>query len=381
MHITEELLRKRAEHNDGCLNTLREISLHQQNLTKIDTIHLFCRQLEILFLQCNAIRTIENLHHLKKLRYLNLAVNGLTSISNLDRCESLNKLDFTANFIDNVNSLLSLKSLYNLHNLYLTGNPICDAPNYRLFVISVLPQLKSLDGVQISNSERILAEKGAEGFLNAAEQWYSERVENGTAGKVPENWFESQEVVAKSREYEKQRAESSTNAASCSSYEEARLAEVPLERNGKIVQVNQPRVDFRMYEEHDGKECLCGTFIVANISISKFIATSLLSVDVQPLYFEVTIKGHLLRVVYSEEVVPSKAKVQRVTTTGALIIKVPKLCPGAVIHEQKKTNTVHTKITKIREEEEFLTEIFTTHPRVESTVESLDSEDELPPLE
>ena len=30
--ITQELLRKRAEHNDGILSTLEEISLHQENI-------------------------------------------------------------------------------------------------------------------------------------------------------------------------------------------------------------------------------------------------------------------------------------------------------------------------------------------------------------
>ena len=34
--ITEELVRKRAEHNDGCLPDLEEISLHQQEIEKIE---------------------------------------------------------------------------------------------------------------------------------------------------------------------------------------------------------------------------------------------------------------------------------------------------------------------------------------------------------
>ena len=34
--ITQELLRKRAEHNDGILSTLEEISLHQENIERIE---------------------------------------------------------------------------------------------------------------------------------------------------------------------------------------------------------------------------------------------------------------------------------------------------------------------------------------------------------
>lgn len=36
VQITEKLLRGRAEHNDCCLSTLVEVSLHQQNLEGIN---------------------------------------------------------------------------------------------------------------------------------------------------------------------------------------------------------------------------------------------------------------------------------------------------------------------------------------------------------
>jgi len=40
---------------------------------------------------------------------------------------------------------------------YLTGNPCTDFKGYRKYVIATLPQLKSLDGLEIERSERILA--------------------------------------------------------------------------------------------------------------------------------------------------------------------------------------------------------------------------------
>lgn len=40
---------------------------------------------------------------------------------------------------------------------YLTGNPCTDFEGYRDFVVATLPQLKWLDGKEISKSERILA--------------------------------------------------------------------------------------------------------------------------------------------------------------------------------------------------------------------------------
>ena len=56
---------QRAEHNDGCLATLQEISLHQLNIEKIDLLGHACRGLKILYLQNNLISKLENLHHLK----------------------------------------------------------------------------------------------------------------------------------------------------------------------------------------------------------------------------------------------------------------------------------------------------------------------------
>lgn len=65
-HITRELLRRRAEHNEGLISTLEEISLHQEELEQInETLGLYCRKIKILYLQNNIIPKIENLVHLK----------------------------------------------------------------------------------------------------------------------------------------------------------------------------------------------------------------------------------------------------------------------------------------------------------------------------
>jgi protein TilB len=87
--ITEELLRKRAEHNEGILSTLEEVSLHQFDIEKIENLELYCRHLKILFLQNNIIEKIENLEKLKELEYVNLAVNNISMIENLEQCEYL----------------------------------------------------------------------------------------------------------------------------------------------------------------------------------------------------------------------------------------------------------------------------------------------------
>ncbi len=126
VRITEELIRKRAEHNEGELFSLEEVSLHQQNIERIEYIDKRCRELKILYLQSNLIPKIENVSRLKKLEYLNLALNNIERIENLEGCEFLKKLDLTVNFIGELTSVANLCENYHLTELYLTGNPCTD---------------------------------------------------------------------------------------------------------------------------------------------------------------------------------------------------------------------------------------------------------------
>ena len=87
--ITEELIRKRSEHNEGVISTLEEISLHQFEIEKIENLDKYCRHLKILFLQNNIIEKLENLEKLKELEYLNIGINNIKIIEGLEQCESL----------------------------------------------------------------------------------------------------------------------------------------------------------------------------------------------------------------------------------------------------------------------------------------------------
>ena len=157
--ITEDLIRKRAEHNEMLLSTLEEVSLHQQEIEKIEHIDKWCRELKILYLQSNLIPKIENLSHLKKLEYVNLALNNIEEIEGLEKCECLKKLDLTVNFIGKISSVKTLTNNVFLEEMYLTGNPCAQFEGYRDYVIASLPQLKFLDGTAIEKSERITAQQ------------------------------------------------------------------------------------------------------------------------------------------------------------------------------------------------------------------------------
>ena len=160
VEITRELLRKRAEHNESMLTNLEEISLHQQNIKRIENLDVYCRHLKILYMQNNLIEKMEGLTKLKELEYLNLAVNSCPRIEGIKRCESLNKLDMTLNFVDIENLKESCEALEwcpFMTELYLSGNPCTDWPGYREYVIAKVETLMKLDGEEIEKSHRLAA--------------------------------------------------------------------------------------------------------------------------------------------------------------------------------------------------------------------------------
>ena len=56
--VTVDLVRKRSEHNEGEISTLEEITLHQENIDRIEGLDKWCRDLKILLLQSNLIPKI-----------------------------------------------------------------------------------------------------------------------------------------------------------------------------------------------------------------------------------------------------------------------------------------------------------------------------------
>lgn len=159
----------------------------------------------------------ENLHKLKKLEYLNLAINNVERIENLHGCESLQKLDLTLNFIGELTSVDSLKSNIHLRELFLTGNPCTgerlliqlhhhhfqschislplsfkDYPFYRDYVIVSLSQLESLDGQEITRTERLKAQKRFDEHRREVVQLQVSWVKKEREAEESHNWVEQQ---------------------------------------------------------------------------------------------------------------------------------------------------------------------------------------------
>uniref|UniRef100_A0A3Q2ZAF3 Leucine-rich repeat-containing protein 6 n=1 Tax=Kryptolebias marmoratus TaxID=37003 RepID=A0A3Q2ZAF3_KRYMA len=309
VRITEDLIRRRAEHNDCLILSLEEVTLHQQDIEKIEHIDRWCRDLRILYLQNNLIPRIENLGRLKKLEYLNLALNNIEVIENLEGCESLQKLDLTVNFVGLLSSVESLKANIHLRELFLVGNPCTEFEGYRQFVVAALPQIKWLDGTEVSRSERIRAAQGLEEVrrrVGEQEEAYLRRraqeKEEAQRNSVKE---ENQENPENLELDEEQREREFWNTP-CSFSPESRL------QAHHHLQEKRRR---RTKEEKDEDK--------KRFSTSGSSGSS--DVDIHPTFVRVLVKGKVFQVVLPAEVKPDGSTAQRSQTTGHLVLTMPRV--------------------------------------------------------
>ncbi|KAK2900617.1 hypothetical protein Q8A67_008732 [Cirrhinus molitorella] len=361
VRISEDLIRRRAEHNNGEIFSLEEVSLHQQDIEKIEHIDKWCRDLKILYLQNNLIPKIENVGRLKKLEYLNLALNNIEVIENLEGCESLQKLDLTVNFVGTLSSVESLKQNLHLKELYLVGNPCTEFQGYRQYVVACLPQLQWLDGKEIRRGERIQALQALDAVRRHVleqEAEYLEKREKQKKSGLKET-SEKQEdpqidqLLSENQNGTHQNPESSSKShrdaedmerefweKPCPFTPESRLEahrhledkrrakekerEKPKNKtprtlitaDGRVLNVNEPKLDFSLTE--DENNCMR-----LDLHVYRHMDTSLLDVDVQPTYVRVTVKGKVFQLVLPAEVKPDSSTAQRSQTTSHLLLILP----------------------------------------------------------
>ncbi|XP_032867685.1 dynein axonemal assembly factor 11 isoform X3 [Tyto alba] len=357
--VTEDLVRKRAEHNNCEIFSLEEISLHQQEIEKLEYLDKWCRDLKILYLQNNLIPKIENVGKLKKLEYLNVALNNVERIENLEGCEELKKLDLTANFIGELSSIETLKYNIHLKELFLVGNPCTEFEGYRQFVVATLHQLKCLDSKEIERSERIKAlqiypevkqkireQEQAYLLKRAREKEEAQRrmqerknkkqnqIETKLGFDSPDSpqdkenrqsegdgeqqmlrtveddeedrrfWEEPTPYTPESRlethRYieEKRRAKDSVR--------ESKKREKPpwtlVTAEGKVLNVNVPKLHFSLKDDEENNQ------IILDLAVYRHLDTSLLDVDVQPTYVRVLVKGKAKEIILAKQKVSTSVK-------------------------------------------------------------------------
>ncbi|XP_062426617.1 dynein axonemal assembly factor 11 [Rhea pennata] len=388
-YITEDLVRRRAEHNNCEIFSLEEISLHQQEIEKLEYLDKWCRDLKILYLQNNLIPKIENVGKLKKLEYLNIALNNIERIENLEGCEELKKLDLTANFIGELSSVEVLKYNIHLKELFLVGNPCTEFEGYRQFVVATLHQLKCLDSKEIERSERIRAvqnypqvkqkireqekayllkrarekedaqrrmqerkdkkEKQTESKLGIDSPDYLRDNENHRSEIEQQTWEEvadeedrrfweeptpyTPESRLETHRYieEKRRAKDNIR--------ESKKKEKPLRTlvttEGKALNVNEPKLHFSLEDDEENNQ------FILDLAVYRHLDTSLLDVDVQPTYIRVLVKGKPFQLVLPEEVKPDSSSARRSQTTGHLVVSMPK-AKEIILAKQKASTSIKT---------------------------------------
>ena len=359
--ITQELLIKIAEHNDGILSTLEEISLHQENIERIENLEYYCRHIKILYLQDNIIEKLENLDKLKELEYLNLAVNSIQKIENLEKCESLNKLDLTMNFVDIENlkeSCDCLSKVPSLREIYLTGNP-CEKFKYcRDYVIGRCPQIIIYDGNEVKKSERIKAREMMEFMEKELEKESKQHVifkQNDPSEKDPNKYSVEyrrnlyKDLEKEKLENERKRKEESSKPGL---WDEPVIKEVPppvYKENGEVRICNQGR--YEVFLDEDIYTTAITTF---RIKLPKFLDTSKIKVDLNPNYVRVDVNGKITQWRFDNDIIVEKATVQRSTTTGDLEIKAPMAFVKPRVDKIKKIEENKKALEMQKKEEERL---------------------------
>ncbi|XP_053169606.1 dynein axonemal assembly factor 11 isoform X2 [Hemicordylus capensis] len=404
--ITEELIRQRAEHNNCEIFSLEEISLHQQNIEKLEHIDKWCRDLKILYLQNNLIPRIENVSKLKKLEYLNLALNNIEQIENLEGCEDLQKLDLTVNFIGKLSSITILKHNIHLRELFLTGNPCTDFEGYRQFVVATLPQLKFLDCREIGRSERLQA------LQNYPE--VKKQIQEQEQAYLLKRSREKEEALRQKQEKEEKKKErnpgfdrwwyTDINSTVPYSTEEKENHKEDEERNkyhkllteeddeeerafwedpvpytpearleahkyveekkkakensvqkkkekpprtlitpeGRVLNVNEPKLPFSLKDDEENNQ------FILDLAVYRHLDTSLLDVDVQPAYVRIMVKGKPFQLVLPAEVKPDSSTARRSKTTGHLVISLPKVKEIIMANPKVSTSEKPSNASKLR---------------------------------
>ncbi|XP_026698307.1 protein tilB homolog [Athene cunicularia] len=399
VRITEDLVRRRAEHNNCEIFSLEEISLHQQEIEKLEYLDKWCRDLKILYLQNNLIPKIENVGKLKKLEYLNVALNNIERIENLEGCEELKKLDLTANFIGELSSIETLKYNIHLKELFLVGNPCTEFEGYRQFVVATLHQLKCLDSKEIECSERIQAlqnypevkqkiREQEQAYLlkrarekEEAQRRMQERKDKKQNQMESEHGFDSPDSLQdkenhqaegdgeqemwrtveddeedrrfweeltpytpesrlETHRYIEEKRRAKDNIRESKKREKSPWRLVTAE--GKVLNVNVPKLHFSLKDDEENNQ------IILDLAVYRHLDTSLLDVDVQPTYIQVLVKGKPFQFVLPEEVKPDSSSAKRSQTTGHLVVSMPKAKEVILAKQKVSTSIKHSDCNMLK---------------------------------
>lgn len=105
----------------------------------------------------NDLEEISILSQMQNLQVISLSVNRIKTLKDFSRLKNLKELYLRKNNISDFIEINYLSTCPNLKVLWLSENPISNKKNYRLTVISYLPNLEKLDDKIITEEEKLEA--------------------------------------------------------------------------------------------------------------------------------------------------------------------------------------------------------------------------------
>ncbi|XP_002992324.2 U2 small nuclear ribonucleoprotein A' isoform X3 [Selaginella moellendorffii] len=137
----------------------REIDLRGNKIAAIENLGVTADQYDSIDLSDNEIVKLDGFPELRRLSTLLISNNRISRISSSlgEFLPKLHTLVLTNNRLGNLAELDPLASLVKLHTLSLLENVVTKLPEYRLYVIHKLPNLRLLDFSKVKAKEKIAA--------------------------------------------------------------------------------------------------------------------------------------------------------------------------------------------------------------------------------
>ncbi|XP_020769658.2 dynein regulatory complex subunit 3 isoform X1 [Odocoileus virginianus] len=137
--------------------SLRKLQLDNNIIEKIEGLENLTH-LVWLDLSFNNIEAIEGLDTLVNLEDLSLFNNRISKIDSLDALVKLQVLSLGNNHIGNMMNIIYLRRFKALRTLSLSGNPVAENEDYKMFICAYLPDLVYLDFQRLDDHMKELAE-------------------------------------------------------------------------------------------------------------------------------------------------------------------------------------------------------------------------------
>jgi hypothetical protein len=131
------------------LPNLTNLILDTSTIMSIRDLGVGLRQLVTLSLSDCGLVDLDGIGVLTGLIHLTLCDNSISDVAPLAMHENIEKLDISGNKLSDISIADPLSSCPNLRSLNMSGNPICQAPEYLLIIGSLIVTLVTLDGTVV----------------------------------------------------------------------------------------------------------------------------------------------------------------------------------------------------------------------------------------